>query len=198
MRLRAGTAVTASDGVGGWRRCVFGAGGSLEPTGDVLYVPAPEPAITIAFAVTKGERPEVVVQKLTELGVDRVTPFHAQRSVARWEGERATRHVERLRRVAREAAMQSRRAWLPVVDDLAALDVLLGARGVALADPGGDAPSLAHPTVVIGPEGGFTAEERSAASATVRLGPLVLRAETAAIAAGALLAALRERLVAST
>jgi len=85
-----------------------------------------------------------------------------------------------------------------VIDDLADLDVLLGAPGVALADPGGAAPSLAHPTVVIGPEGGFTAEEWAAARATVRLGPLVLRAETAAIAAGALLGALRDGLVAPT
>lgn len=195
LRLRVGELVTVADGAGAWRCCTLAAAGRLEPGGEVCHVPPPVPALTVAFAVTKGDRPELAVQKLTELGVDRMTPFHAQRSVARWEGDRAARHVARLRRVAREAAVQCRRAWLPVVDDLADLRVLLGAPGAALADPAGAPPTLAHPTVVVGPEGGFTDDERSLASATVRLGPLVLRAETAAIAAGSLLAGLRDDLV---
>lgn len=195
LRLRRGADVTVADGRGGWRRCTLGAGGRLEPVGEVVHEPRPEPVLTVAFALTKGERPELVVQKLTELGVDRIAAFHAHRSVARWEGERADRHLARLRRVAREAAVQSRRAWLPDVLPLVALPALLAEPGAAIADPGGAAPSLAHPTVVVGPEGGFTDEERAAAPAAVRLGPHVLRAETAAITAGALLAALRARLV---
>lgn len=195
LRLRRGAVVTVADGIGGWRACTLGAAGVLDPTGAVQHVPMAAPVITIAFAVTKGERPELVVQKLTELGIDRISPFHARRSVARWEGERAVRHVERLRRVAREASAQSRRAWLPVVTELVDLAELLGTPGTALADPGGDPPSLAAPTVVIGPEGGFAPEEQALAGRTVALGPLTLRAETAAIAVGALLTGLRADLV---
>ncbi|MCU1376655.1 MAG: Ribosomal small subunit methyltransferase, partial [Actinomycetia bacterium] len=116
LRLRDGEAVTVADGRGGWRACVFVAGGSLRPEADVTHVPAPHPPIAVAFALTKGEKPETAVLKLTELGVDRIVPFAAGRSVARWDGDRAAKHVARLRKVAREAAMQSRRAHLPVVD----------------------------------------------------------------------------------
>ena len=196
LRLRAGDVVTVAGGAGGWRRCTLGPEGRLEPDGEVVHEPAPAPLLTVAFALTKGERPELAVQKLTELGVDRIVPFPAARSVARWDADRALRHVERLRRVAREAAVQSRRARLPEVGDLGSLAALLQEPGAALADPGGDPPSLALPTIVVGPEGGFTAEERALARATVRLGPHVLRAETAAMAGGALLVALREGAVA--
>ena len=192
LRLRDGDIVTVADGGGGWRRCTLGAGGRLDPDGEVVHEPAPAPLVTVAFALTKGERPELAVQKLTELGVDRIVVFPAARSVARWDADRAVRHLERLRRVARGAAVQSRRARLPEVSDLGSLPSLLEEQGAAIADPGGDPPSLALPMIVVGPEGGFTAEERALARATVRLGPHVLRAETAAMAAGALLVALRE------
>lgn len=194
LRLRTGEVVTVADGRGRWRRCLLGPGGRLDPDGDVAHEPQPDPPLTVAFALTKGERPELAVQKLTELGVDRIVPFLASRSVAVWEGERALRHLTRLRRVAREAAVQSRRARLPEVSDLLPLVSLLEEPGAVLADPSGQPPSLAGPTVVVGPEGGFTAEERSLARGTVRLGPNVLRAETAAMVAGALLVALREGL----
>lgn len=196
LRLRSGATVTVSDGRGGWRSCAMAGGGRLEPLGPVHHVPAPTPSLAVAFAVTKGARPEVAVQKLTEVGVDVITPFHAQRSVARWDTDRAGRHLERLRRVALEAAVQSRRAWLPEVTDLADLTALLAAPGTALADAGGGPPTLAHPRIVVGPEGGFSDAERSAAQAAVRLGPLVLRAESAAIVAGAILAGLRDGVVA--
>lgn len=191
LRLRVGACVTVADGEGGWLRCSLGPSGRLDHDGEVNHQRRAVPSITVAFAVTKGERPELAVQKLTELGVDRIIPFTATRSVARWEGERAVRHIERLRRVARGAAVQSRRAWLPEITELSDLEALLGSAEVALADPDGAPPSLGRPTIVVGPEGGFTSEERAMAGSTVRLGPLVLRAETAAIAAGAILVALR-------
>ena len=194
LRLRPADVVTVADGRGAWRRCTLGTGGVLALVGEVVHQPRPAPAITIAFAVTKGERPELAVQKLTELGVDRIVAFSAERSVARWEGERAVRHVERLRRVAREAAVQSRRSWLPDVALLATLAAILGEPGAVVADPRGGRPSLTSPTIVVGPEGGFSDRERSLAQGAVRLGPHVLRAETAAITAGAILAALRDGL----
>ena len=91
--------------------------------------------------------------------------------------------------------MQSRRAWLPAVADVSSFATAVALPGAVLADRGGRPPSLSRPTVLVGPEGGWTDEERACGLASVGLGEQVLRAETAAIAAGALLAALRARLV---
>jgi 16S rRNA (uracil1498-N3)-methyltransferase len=194
LRVRPGDEVTAADGRGGWRRVRFGE--ALEPVGPVLHEPEPAPEITIGFAVVKGERPELVVQKLTELGADRIVPFLSARSVVRWDGDKADRNIERLRRVAREAGMQCRRARLPVVSPLARFDELVRSPGVAIADREGDPPSLGCPFVLVGPEGGWTDEERSAAPARLALSEHVLRAETASMVACAVLAALRAQLVA--
>jgi 16S rRNA (uracil1498-N3)-methyltransferase len=195
LRVRVGEEVTVADGRGAWRVCRFLAGGALEPVAAVEERARLTPAITVAFAVTKGDKPEVVVQKLTELGVDRIVPFRAERSVARWEGERAERHLGRLRKVAREAAMQSRRAYLPDVDDIVEFASAAALPGAALADAGGAPPSLVSPVLLIGPEGGWTDAERSVGLPIVGLGSDVLRAETAAIAAATLLGALRAGLV---
>jgi 16S rRNA (uracil1498-N3)-methyltransferase len=193
LRVRPGDVMTVADGRGAWRPCRFG--DELEPVGPIEHVPAPAPALTIAFALVKGERPELIVQKATELGIDRIVPFVAARSVVRPEAGRVDRQVERWRRVAREAAMQSRRAWLPEVAEPVDFSALVALPGVCRADRGGAAPSLERPTVVVGPEGGWTSEEAAAIPVCVGLGPQVLRAETASIAAATLLAALRSGLV---
>jgi RsmE family RNA methyltransferase len=91
--------------------------------------------------------------------------------------------------------MQSRRAWLPEVSDPASFEEVAGLTGAALAEAGGGPPTLDRPTVLVGPEGGWTDEEQACGLPSVALGPEVYRAETAAIAAGVLLAALRSRLV---
>jgi 16S rRNA (uracil1498-N3)-methyltransferase len=195
LRLRPGDPVTASDGCGGLRRCVLTGGARLDPVGPSSRLGRPTPAITVALAATKGERPEWAVQKLTEAGVDEVVFFLADRSVVRWEGERADRHLERLRRVAREAAMQSRRAWLPVIRGVETFASVARRPGAALADRGGDPPSLSRPVVLVGPEGGWSEAERSVGLPVVSLGEGVLRAETAAVAAGVLLGALRAGVV---
>jgi len=191
LRTRPGEEVTVSDGRGGWRRCTFAAGGGLRPEGPVEHRAAPSPPITIAFALTKGDKPELTVQKLTELGVDRIIPFVAFRSVTRWDDERGARHVDRLRKVAREAAMQCRRAHLPAVDDVVDFATVAALPGAALADAGGAPPDLGHPVVLVGPEGGWADEERAGGLPTVSLGEHVLRSETAAMAAATLLTALR-------
>jgi 16S rRNA (uracil1498-N3)-methyltransferase len=188
LRLRAGEPVCAADGAGSWRPTVFTGGAALDATGEVASVPRPTPGLTVAFAPVKGDRPELAVQKLTELGVDRMVVFTSARSVVRWEGDRAARHVERLSRVAREAAAQCRRLWLPTVERADLAD--LRGPGTVIADLGGRPPSTADHTVLVGPEGGWSDQEREARDA-VTLGEHVLRAETAAIAAGALMAALR-------
>jgi 16S rRNA (uracil1498-N3)-methyltransferase len=196
LRLPVGSILTVSDGHGRWQPCLLGPEPALTIAGEVTADPRPWPLITIAFALVKGERPELVVQKLTELGVDRIVPFAASRSVVRWDAGKGVRHAERLSQIARQAAMQCRRTWLPEVStptDFAAVAALDGA---ARADLSGDAPSLDRPVVLVGPEGGWTDEERAVGLPIVRLGGHVLRAETAAITAGAILTALREQLVA--
>jgi 16S rRNA (uracil1498-N3)-methyltransferase len=199
LRLRVGEAVTAADGAGMWRLYSVEAVGSREvrltAAGPVVAEPEPGRRIAIAFALTKGDKPEVAVQKLTELGVDRIRPVVSQRSISRPGGARAEAAVGRWRRVALEAARQCRRARLPEVADLAPLAALAGHPGLVVADLGGGPPGgLGRPPgdellAVIGPEGGWAPGEVDALRpwARIALGPFVLRAETAALTAAALL-----------
>ncbi len=194
LRLRTGTAITLSDGTGRWRPGRFA--DRLDVEGDVAVSPQRSPALTVGFALVKGAKPELVVQKLTELGIDRIVPFVAERSVVRWDADRAERNHARLAKVAREASMQARRTRLPVVEPLRSFDELVASSGpVACAERGGEPPDLAWPVVLVGPEGGWAPLERARFERTVGLGDLVLRAETAAIVAGALMAAARAGLV---
>lgn len=199
LRLRAGQVVSVSDGTGGVRHCAWAATGGLEPLGPVHRQQPASPRITVAFALTKGERPELAVQKLTEVGVDHIVLMESARCVARWGPGTAARHLQRLGLVARQAAMQSRRLFLPTVEGILPLARVTGSSpaGCALADMGGEHPDLQRPTILVGPEGGWSDEEKQAAPHRVSLGPHVLRAETAAIVAGALLVALRTGSVAT-
>jgi len=207
LRLRAGEVVLAADGRGAWRRCRFtgatarGApgAGALDPDGPVVRVSRPQPAVTVGFVPVKAARPEWVVQKLTEAGVDEVVVLRSARAVVQWEENRQVKVIGRLRRVAREAAAQSRRAWLPEVTGVLGLRELedrVAPVSLALAHPGGDPPGLAAPAVAVGPEGGWDAGELGEGRPLVGLGPQVLRAETAAMGAGLLLCWLRARVVA--
>ena len=188
LRLRPLDALTVGDGAGRWRPCRFG--DVIEPVGAVVSVAAPAVEVAVGFAVLKGGRSEQVVQKLTELGVDRIVPFTAERSVVRWDRARTDRQLERWRRVAREAVMQCRRLWLPRVEPVRAFGEL-DLSGAALAVPGGRTLADGENFVLVGPEGGWAAGELAAVSCHVGLGPHVLRAETAAVAAGAVLGARR-------
>jgi 16S rRNA (uracil1498-N3)-methyltransferase len=179
LRLRDGEHVTVTDGRGGWRVC-RASGSSLHPITDIGVEPAPDP-ITVAVAIPKHDRPEWIVQKLTELGVDRIVLLHAARSVVRWDGGRVERHLQRLGKVAVEAAMQSRRVWLPELTGPVAASAVLPAMPVA--EPGAPPPPASTRAMAIGPEGGWTPEELEVAAGRVGLGHNVLRVETAAVAA---------------
>jgi 16S rRNA (uracil1498-N3)-methyltransferase len=172
--------VTVTDGHGRWRTCHI-TNATLRAIGDVVVVARDHVPSTIAVAVPKQDRPEWLVQKATELGVDRIVFLHAERSVVRWEGDRAERHRARLAAAAAVALMQSRRVWLPeVAGPFPAADVLPG--GVA-AEPGGRAVTFADRLIAIGPEGGWTAGELALAQDRVELGDAILRVETAALVA---------------
>lgn len=194
LRLRAGETVTVTDGRGAWRRCDWD-GRGVVPVGAVQRVAPERPEIGVAFALVKGDRLDWVVQKLTELGVDRLVPLRTDREVVRWDDAKAAIQVGRMRRIARDAVMQSRRVWAPVVEMPVSASAMFSRPGVARADLGGDdLDDLgAVTTIAVGPEGGWSEAERSAEVPVVGLGGTVLRAETAAMAAGVLLADRRRR-----
>jgi 16S rRNA (uracil1498-N3)-methyltransferase len=195
LRVRDGESVSASDGRGGWRLCQWRDGG-LHGESDVHHVAAPTPRLGVAFVPVKGDRPEWVVQKLTEIGIDDIVVLApTRRAVVRWGDDK---HLRKLQVVAREAAMQSRRVWLPTVTGPVSLAEVCALPGAAVADPAGE-PLIAEPSpatslIIIGPEGGFDADEIAPTVRRVSLGDTVLRAETATLVAATLLASLRNRM----
>lgn len=202
LRLRDGESVILADGAGRWRPAQWRRDATVDIAGDV-EIDAPRSArVGVAFAPLKGDRSDLVVQKLTELGVDVLQPVRTRRSVVRWDESRARRAEQRWERIVREAWCQSRGSWLPRVEAMCTWEDLMTRAGVVVAEPG--APALADrrvgagrveaiSLVVIGPEGGLEEAELAAAPHRVSLPGGILRAETAAIVAGTLLVAARDR-----
>jgi 16S rRNA (uracil1498-N3)-methyltransferase len=206
-RLRPGERADVGDGAGTLAECVVAsvrADSVVLTVRSVRAVPAAQPRITVVQALPKGDRAELAVELMTEVGVDSIVAWAAERSVTRWQGERGERALGKWRATAREASKQSRRAWTPEVtgparlSDLAKL-VSAAARAVVL-EAGAATPLSALPLpehgeilLVVGPEGGISPAERAAltdAGATqARLGPTVLRTSTAGTAAAAILLA---------
>ena len=156
--------------------------------------------VWLAQALAKGEKLDLVVQKATELGATRILPLAAERSVVRLDDQRAERRTGRLRRIAQEAARQCGSSHVPTVDvpctvaDLAGLLRAEPERRGLLLDPEERSVRLSQAArgasrilLAVGPEGGFTPAERGEAAAggfaSVALGRLVLRTETAGLAA---------------
>ncbi|CAM4058192.1 16S rRNA (uracil(1498)-N(3))-methyltransferase [Kibdelosporangium persicum] len=211
-RLREGEILTLSDGAGGLATCVVdGPAGRdslrLRVT-ERSGVPAPQPRVVIAQALVKGDRGELAVELATEAGADAIVPWRAARCVAKWDdGPRGEKALARWRNTVREAAKQARRAWVPEVLDPVGtkglVDLMDGALGLVLegsaqrrlADV--SLPAQGDIVIVVGPEGGVSDEEiavlESAGAQTVRLGPSVLRASTAAAVALGAIGALTAR-----
>ena len=182
LRVPAGRTVTVTDGRGSWRACAVTDSG-LESLGPVVAEPASDDPFTLYCAIPKHDRPEWIVQKATELGADRIVWLHAQRSVVRWDSERTTRHLERLRRIAVEAMLQSRRVRAPELDGPIAAAEVLARDQVVVAEPGGRTLRPGDRQIAVGPEGGWSEDEVRLARDLVGLGADVLRVETAAIVA---------------
>jgi 16S rRNA (uracil1498-N3)-methyltransferase len=198
-RLRAGELVTAADGAGVWRLYeidVIEPGRlQLRARGECRREPELVPGVALAVALTKAGALDSVVARCTELGVASITPIRTRRCVVQWDAAQAERAVKRLRTVAREAAAQCRRATLPEIAPVGALADVVGRPDLVVADLDGGsitefpAPGGSTWTVVVGPEGGLDPAELAvlAEARRLRLGPHILRAETAPIAAVAVL-----------
>lgn len=210
QRLAPGETLVLADGRGTWARCTVVAAhrGALD-----LHVEArgsdPEPATrhVLVQALAKGDRDLLAVESATELEVDEVVPWQADRSIVRWRGERGAKSRRRWEQQVLSAGKQARRTRLPEVADLvgragllqrvAAADLTLVLHEEAvepLAAALADRPEDGDPAevlVVVGPEGGITPDELTALVAggarPVRLGRSVLRTSTAGAAALALL-----------
>lgn len=187
LRLRDGDVVTATDGRGRWLECRARGRESIVPHGDVVVETPRTLPIGVAFVPVKAEKPETTIRQLVEIGVDEIfVVAPTKRAVA---GAR-DRLNDRAERIVREACMQSRRVFLPAVHLGVPLADVVALSGAALADPNGTAPTTAHRLLIVGPEGGFDDGEVSDSIPRVSIGPAVLRAETAALVAGARLVAL--------
>ena len=200
-RLKVGEQVVLTDGLGTAAQGVVSSAGrkAFEVTvSTVSTAPGPSPTFVVVQALPKGDRGELAVEVLTEVGVSSIVPWAASRSVAAWRGERAAKSLARWRSTAREAAKQARRSWFPVVEELASTSdvaALLGSADLAvvlheeasvpLASL--DVPATGLVAVVVGPEGGLTDEEvalfADSGAQAVRLGAEVLRTSTAGVAA---------------
>lgn len=206
LRLRPGSEVVLADGRGSRCDAVL-TRDAVEIASAPVTEPAPSTRLEVVHGLPKGRKLDEVVRVLTELGVDRITPVHADRSPVQLRGPKADKAAARWRAVARSAAGQSRRARLPVVDppcDLA--DLVPGLAGTEVL------AVIAHPAatvglgslateretwpgrvvVGVGPESGWSDAEverwRSVGGASVHLGRTVLRTEHAAAAICAALA----------
>lgn len=211
-RLECGEHVLVGDGAGrvveGVVTAVVGRDRVEVEVASYVEHPMPSPRVVVVQALAKGERGELSVELLTEVGVDVVVPWAAARSVVRWTGDRAGRGVEKWRTTAREAAKQSRRPFLPEVRALASTSdavalvrdaVSAGGTAIVLHEAASlrlaalRVPRTGAVVLVVGPEGGITDEERGALEAagamSARLGPSVLRTSTAGTVAAAVVLA---------
>jgi len=208
-RIRPGERLVLSDGAGALARCEVREAGKRGLSAQVVErwtAPRPMPPVTVVQAIPKSERSELAIELATEAGADRFVAWQAARCVARWDGDRAAKGLRRWRAVARSAARQSRRAYIPDVGGPVSTDALgglvaerVGSGGLVLVlHESADRPLAELPVaqadsimVIVGPEGGVSDDEiadlTAVGAVTVRLGPTVLRTSTAAaVALGAL------------
>lgn len=203
-RIKPGERVDVGDGAGRVAECVVASVDGTTLTLDVTArrtEPPPRPRLVVVQALAKGDRSEDAVEAMTEVGVDAFVPWAASRSVTRWEGARGDKALQRWRATAREAAKQSRRAWVPEVAPLAttrevAALLVTAALPVVLHEVATrpltavEIPADGDVVVVVGPEGGIADDELAVFGVEpYRLGRSVLRTSTAGVAAAAIVLA---------
>ena len=200
-RIGVGETVLVADGRGrGVRAVVRGVDKSGLRLEVVATLTAPEPPLRMAAvqALAKGDRAELAVEMLTEVGVSEIWPWQASRSIVRWSAERGDKALQRWRSTAREATKQSRRLRVPQVRPvLSTAELCTALPGVELALVLHEEattelrevplPAAGTVLVVVGPEGGIAPEEldrfTAAGALPVRLSDGVLRTSTAGVVA---------------
>lgn len=191
LRLRDGEEIVLLDGGGAQARCRLEAGGSLSVLERGEAGGEPRHRLTICQAFLKGDGLERVIQQGTELGVAAFRLFVSERCVVR---QLSPSRLQRLRAIARESAEQSERGVVPAVDAPVPFTDVLETEAVLLFERSpADEPRLGTlkppRSVIIGPEGGFSPAEVEAAGLAgthiAGLGPRILRSESVAIAAAA-------------
>jgi 16S rRNA (uracil1498-N3)-methyltransferase len=203
-RIGAGERIRLTDGRGSWAEGAVVAAGKSSVTVAVDErgtVAAADPRVVVVQAVPKGERAELAVEMLTEVGVDVIVPWNAERSQFRSNPERVEKTLAKWRAWAFEASKQSRRTWFaevaPIASTADVAELLAGAAlPVVLHEeatvplPSLQVPSAGDVVIVIGPEGGIAPAELKAFDVEpIRLGDTVLRTSTAGVAAAAALLA---------
>jgi 16S rRNA (uracil1498-N3)-methyltransferase len=206
-RLVPGERLDLGDGAGRILGCVVerveGSDRLVARVAGIVDVPQSSPRVVVVQGLPKGDRGEAAVQTLTEVGVDEIVPWAAERSVARWVGDRTKRGREKWAQAARAAGKQSRRAWFPQVGELAdsgvvesrirrAVTAMVLHEEASLRLHGVNLPATGEVLIIVGPEGGISPAEllrfTEAGAVAVRLGPSVLRTSTAGtVAAGIIL-----------
>jgi 16S rRNA (uracil1498-N3)-methyltransferase len=206
-RVRVGEQVALTDGAGTMATCAVTVSdrSTLGLVVEAVTTRDPEmPRVVVVQAIPKGDRGELAVEMLTEVGVDVIVPWAAGRSVPVWRGDKRVKALARWRSTAREAAKQARRSWFPEVTDLVTTEEVVGllrdasvpvvlheAASGPLADL--PVPGRGEIVIVVGPEGGISDEELAAFATVgaepVRMGTSVLRTSTAGVAATAALLA---------
>lgn len=201
LRLKVGESLTLFDGEGAVADavlCEVHRRHCRVRIGEKTISPPLRCAITLAQAVPKGKNMDLILQKAVELGVSTIVPLLTRRTVVRLDEEDASRKQERWQQIALEACKQCGRNQVPSVTKALSLeDFLKEARtgplllsslqpgAVSIKEALANAASRSSVTVLVGPEGDFTPEESAAAldagAIPVTLGPMILRAETAAL-----------------
>ncbi|BEP15173.1 16S rRNA (uracil(1498)-N(3))-methyltransferase [Acidothermaceae bacterium B102] len=206
-RIRAGERIDLCDGAGTLLECVVSLAGKDFLDVDVVTrheSPRPTLGLTVVQALPKGDRGELAVDVMTEVGVDTIVPWSASRCVTQWSGERGDKARRKWEQHAAEASKQARRSWFSTVAPLASTaDVAALVRGASLAvvlheSATTSLAAQAIPTegsvvLVVGPEGGIIDNElvalTEAGAVVCRMGPTVMRTSTAGVAAAAVVLA---------
>ena len=205
LRLREGEKIGVFDGKGHEFEVVYSekvSSGKIRLEKAIKPSQEPKIAITLAIAVPKGARMDLLVEKVSEIGVNRIVPIICSRSVV----EPREQKIERLRRIAIEASAQSERSIVPTISELTEFAKILETAkqynhayichktGEPLAKVFDKCESL---LLIVGPEGDFTEAEMQAAKeagcTTITLGPTILRTETAGIVVAAQVIALSQQ-----
>ena len=185
-RLRTGSYLTATDGNGAWRTFEL-QGSSVLPTAPTEYCESQRSTSELFISVTKSGKPELITQKLTELGVSVITFFFSARSVPKWSAEKIKKNKERLIAVSQSALAQSKGVWLPNLEIGGSFEEVISKGNIPLAHRTAEPIGPDIRRIAIGPEGGWSDTELSSAHSKFSLHRLNLRSETAAITAAALL-----------